>query len=401
MLQDLTTPSSRVIEHELAQHFPAIMAMKTLSKLYRSALYQEIKEELEDTLSSLEWGRAKELAPARISEPLRVANWNIERGKELDAILHYLRHDSVLSRADILLLNEVDIGMGRTGNRNIAKELAEALGMYYVYAPSFMVLCKGVIGERCHDEPNRLGLYGDAVLSRYPILSAANVPLIPTNNYFESSEPRLGHQRGLIARVQLPDGPLDCITTHLDLFASTHQRAQQLKALLSHVEQLEGSTRQLIGGDLNTITYNLKNKLTIATSIVFKLLRVGFNSAIEHYMTPELLYERPVFEVLNEFGYEVDAFNDRSKGTYYYDTNDELLRQRCEEKVPNFSLRWLEKRLKPWGGVVEIRLDWFAGRNITPITDESEGLPPQVIEYPSWQGRLASDHNPIVVDLKL
>ena len=55
---------------------------------------------------------------------------------------------------------------------------------------------------------------------------------------------------------------------------------------------------------------------------------------------------------------------------------------------------YLERRLAPWGGRVPLRVDWFAGKGLRPRA-------PQVIERPVAEGRLVSDHNPILVDLEL
>ena len=80
--------------------------------------------------------------------------WNIERGLEFDAVKAALANDqrffrrlapeirsprldlptvldqsSKLSRADVVVLNEVDWGLKRTNHRNVARELALAMGM--------------------------------------------------------------------------------------------------------------------------------------------------------------------------------------------------------------------------------------------------------------------------------
>ncbi|MGH9904037.1 MAG: hypothetical protein ACRD8U_00470 [Pyrinomonadaceae bacterium] len=39
----------------------------------------------------------------------------------------------MLNQTDLLVLNEVDWGMNRTLSRNVAAELADALGMNYAY----------------------------------------------------------------------------------------------------------------------------------------------------------------------------------------------------------------------------------------------------------------------------
>jgi len=89
---------------------------------------------------------------------LRFATWNIERGLEFNAVKAALSGDPrffrrlapanrsskfnltainqqalELSRADVIVLNEVDWGLKRTDYRNVARELATALQMNYAY----------------------------------------------------------------------------------------------------------------------------------------------------------------------------------------------------------------------------------------------------------------------------
>ena len=87
---------------------------------------------------------------------LRVAYWNIERGRNVDAIrlaftdaaafrriatdARNTSRDSDLNEelralhdSDVIVLNEVDLGMKRTAYRDIAHDLAAALGMSYAY----------------------------------------------------------------------------------------------------------------------------------------------------------------------------------------------------------------------------------------------------------------------------
>ena len=91
--------------------------------------------------------------------------------------------------------------MGRSGNRNVAKELAEALGMNYCFVPSYIVLGKGAQGETDHNEKNTLALHGTAILSKYKILEAHNVPVPPVKEVFHSSEKRLGCKSGVTAKI--------------------------------------------------------------------------------------------------------------------------------------------------------------------------------------------------------
>jgi hypothetical protein len=90
----------------------------------------------------------------KIGPILRVGFWNIERGLQFDLIKQALvdpgkfeetvdsgkkrtasqrarivQQAEVLRDADIVILNEVDLGMKRTDYRDVARELAETLGM--------------------------------------------------------------------------------------------------------------------------------------------------------------------------------------------------------------------------------------------------------------------------------
>jgi len=98
-----------------------------------------------------------------IGPVLRVASWNIERGLNFDLIRLALsdpdgfqqaalqggmldtnkqaRIDQqlrTLRDADIVVLNEVDLGMKRTDYRDVTRDLAHVLGMNYVFGVEFI-----------------------------------------------------------------------------------------------------------------------------------------------------------------------------------------------------------------------------------------------------------------------
>jgi endonuclease/exonuclease/phosphatase family metal-dependent hydrolase len=156
----------------------------------------------------------------RLGEFLRVAQWNIERGLEYDAIeaaftgeaafealldpkeypagsekrLEILEEARALRGADVIVLNEVDWGMKRTEYRNIAADLAARLGMNYAFGVQFVELSPIVLSQKAAgadvDEKeilelirinpeNYKGLHGIAILSRFPL---ENVRLVPFKN---------------------------------------------------------------------------------------------------------------------------------------------------------------------------------------------------------------------------
>ena len=112
-----------------------------------------------------------------------------------------------------------------------------------------------------------------------------------------------------------------------------------------------------------------------------------------NYMTPEKRYEQPVFELLRARDFAVEGFNDRARGTYFYDLTDPYVLARSKKLVGRLLTRLLVRLLRPWNGCVPARLDWFAGRNVMPVA--------ATVERPraAADGRPLSDHSAVIVDV--
>jgi endonuclease/exonuclease/phosphatase family metal-dependent hydrolase len=385
------------LAHEIHAHYGALRAFRRRKALERSALWTEIGGEVNRLLDGVERGDwAPTAMPTRANGPaargrvLRAAAWNIQRGARLDDLRRAVLAPPFFD-ADLLLLTEVDLGLGRSGNRNVARELAEALGMSYAFAVSYLALTDD-FGDDAGGRENTLALSGTALLSRFPIGRVENIDLPAVRDKFHSSEKRLGKKRALLAEIALPDGPLAVAACHLDSNASPAQRARQLGGVLDSVDR-SGAARALVGGDFNTSSYDLSSTLALARDLLHKLLVTGFRATVDQYMTPEKQYERPVFEVLRARHFTVDGFNDRTTGSYFYDLTDPYILNRCHTLVGGALTRLLVRLLRPWNGCVPARLDWFAGRNLTPVTAAVE--PPAV----ATDGRPLSDHSAVIVDV--
>ncbi|HCC54976.1 MAG TPA: endonuclease [Desulfobulbaceae bacterium] len=96
---------------------------------------------------------------------LRILSYNIHRAIGVDRRFRPERIAKVLAHynADLVLLQEVDVGAPRSRELNLAQELAE-LGNYPYYAVGLNVQL-------------RKGMYGNATLSRYPIIRERNIDL--------------------------------------------------------------------------------------------------------------------------------------------------------------------------------------------------------------------------------
>src|SRR5262249_55886941 len=150
--------------------------------------------------------------------------------------------------------------------------------------------------------------------------------------------------------------------------------------------------RSLLGGDFNTTTYDLSSTLALARDLLHKLLITGFSATVNQYLTPEKRYERPVFDLLRARAFAVEGFNERRTGTIFYDLADPYALDRTRKLVGRALPRLLVRLLRPWNGCVPARLDWFAGRNVTPVS--------AAVERPrAADGRPLSDHSAVIVDV--
>src|SRR5690606_21333826 len=122
-----------------------------------------------------------------------------------------------------------DIGMARSKNTNIAREMDLALKFNYFFAPSYLNLCKGNSVEGHFEGENAEALHGNAILSRYPISNLRIVPLKNCKDKMRGGEKRLGSQKALVADVAFPFRTVTVVTAHLDAHSSQRQRADQME----------------------------------------------------------------------------------------------------------------------------------------------------------------------------
>lgn len=256
----------------------------------------------------------------QLGSSLRLVTWNIERGLELDGIkllfanteeflrqaesnekkvdIVQMRQDiEVLKAADIMVLNEVDWGLKRTGYRSVVRELGDALNMNWAYGVEFIEVDpislgteklaeweneaerQRLLAEIQVDKKQLRALHGTVVLSRYPILEARLGPF-PTAGYdcYEgekhalaplekakrigaeaaflekiSRQIRRGGRTSLIVTLDVPDlkeKRLTVAATHLESNASPKIRRKQMEELLLLLRDIHNPV--IIAGDLNT-----------------------------------------------------------------------------------------------------------------------------------------------------
>ncbi len=317
----------------LAQNSPpALFTYSELVTLYeQEVLSDELRLKLERLTTTPfvnNAARARGVQPMKpnvsnLGRVLRVASWNIERGLNFNAVraallgadrfasfldskkykpgskdrIEILQQASLLRQADVIVLNEVDWGVKRTDYRDVARDLAAALGMNYAYGVEFVEIdplnlgtetFEGVkdpseraalVKETAVDKNRAQNLHGTAILSRYPL---SNVRLIPFKNQgydwytnekkkiskleearrkgaefvFDETiarEVRRGGRMMLLADIEDPDFPSGRVTivaTHLEGKVKPEGRVKQLQEVLSQIKDIPNPV--IFAGDMNT-----------------------------------------------------------------------------------------------------------------------------------------------------
>ena len=320
----------------------------------------------------------------------RFAAWNIERGTHFAAQLQALRTHPYLKECDVLLVTEADVGMARSANRSVAEDLARGLEMSHVFAPCYIALGKGSGVERDVTGANRIGLHGNAILSRYPIRDVRLIPLANGVDKMAHREQRLGCQTAVAAHVELPGLPLDVVSIHLDAQSTQEHRRRQMATVLT---TLKPGVPAVLGGDWNTSTYDTSTAFRALVDFWIRVF-MGVDYVIRcHYLYPERLFERRLFRLLESHGFEFRQSNRLGERTTSYDVRDPRHMRNLNEWVAEWCFQFLRWSLRNHGGVCPWKLDWLATRGVK--------VENPVIVHELREGRSVplSDHDPVGVDV--
>ena len=263
----------------------------------------------------------------RLGPFLRVVQWNIEKSMKMQqAILAFtdakafsklidtsrfyegspgfaeaLKQRELLENADVIILQEMDIGMKRSDYRNAVKDLAEALNMNYVYGTEQLEIDpinlgiekfadeKGVEDKQLQelfkvDPAKYKGMFGSAILSRYPITNVKffqlknqaydwyngeKVPLSVLEKARRNSakavfleklfrEIKIGGRVFLRADLYVPDLPekkLSVVDVHLEIKCKPKDREIQMAEILSNLVDIKNPI--IVAGDFNSAPTDL------------------------------------------------------------------------------------------------------------------------------------------------
>lgn len=164
----------------------------------------------------------------------RVMTYNIQHGEGLDGKVDLQRIADLIRRegADIVALQEVDKGTQRTARRDLGAELAALTGLTCVFS---------------NNHAFQGGEYGNAILTRFPVLQATNT------HYRQVNETE---QRGLLQTT------LNVRGTHVRFLATHIDHRRDDSARWSNVAEIENLVRQprsgplILCGDFNDLPGN-------------------------------------------------------------------------------------------------------------------------------------------------
>jgi endonuclease/exonuclease/phosphatase family metal-dependent hydrolase len=195
-------------------------------------------------------------APAEVApkDQIVVLAYNILRGFQVDAQLAAMLEGGEIPLPDILLLSEVDRGCRRTNFRNIARDYAEALGYYYVYATEFVELPSVRDPDGPFDPP--LCEHGNAIVSRYPLGNVREIRHAQNRSWYtppdfpDPDEPRLGGRVAVAADVKIGSQLIRLYSLHLESTLTTLGiRDAQAVEIAADASALPYPV--IAGGDLN------------------------------------------------------------------------------------------------------------------------------------------------------
>jgi len=179
---------------------------------------------------------------------IRVVDWNIDRGLKLSEIIDFLGD----SKADVFLLQEVDINAYRTHRLNIAQEIARKLRLNYVFGREFVELSQGSKSSPAY--------HGQATLSRWKISNSRIVRFQRQSGFWrprwfkphlQTFQERMGGRIALMSEIDIQGLPIVSYNLHLESRSDDDLRLAQLNEVLHDAATFDPARVLIVAGDLN------------------------------------------------------------------------------------------------------------------------------------------------------
>ena len=175
---------------------------------------------------------------------IKVISYNIRwrSGDDLKTLIKLLQEDPEIGGASILALQEVDRHKKRTGHNNTVKTIADALGMYYVWAAP--------PAPKATDEEET----GVAILSVYPLSDVQRI-VLPHDGPGRRRRVALG------ATVELPGRRWRIYSVHAETRIKMGNKLAQYKSVIEDLAHFPADMPAIIMGDFNTWEPNADGKV--------------------------------------------------------------------------------------------------------------------------------------------
>ena len=295
--------------------------------------------------------------PARAPEALGMLVFNMERGVCLEELGDFLETCPAVRPFDVILANELDDGCVRSGGKDTTLELAKRLGMNAAFGLEFIELVNGEDSK---------GFHGNAIFSRWPIKWAKAVRLPEQYNWYFDRQRRIGGRLAVLAELDVAGTPVGVGTIHLENRTHGPGRRAQLSAVLAEAEAMFPGMPVILGGDLNTNTFDGRDKDAIRA--------VAGSPELQRRCLEDVADWEECLPAAEEAGYRL--LPDRAAAT--------------------------RRKPLPGGGHLDLRLDWLLVRGLetgesrtvsTRKEDCGFALPGSALA--AFTGEELSDHNAV------
>lgn len=294
---------------------------------------------------------------------LGVLVFNMERGVHLAELEDFLRDCPDVRPFDVILANELDDGCIRSGGTDTAREIARRLGLHHVFGLEFIELANG-------EDPK--GYHGNAVFSRWPIRRAKVLRLPEQYNWYFDRQRRIGGRLAILAELDVAGTPMGVATIHLENRTHGEGRKLQLEAILREADAMFPNMPVILGGDLNTNTFDGRDTDAIN--------QIAADPLLQRRCLEDVAAWEGALPLAESFGYQI---------------------------MPEAPVATRRKPL-PDGSNLDLRLDWLLLRGAQPTegrtistrrADCSFATPGSALER--FTGEELSDHNAVWAACKL
>jgi endonuclease/exonuclease/phosphatase family metal-dependent hydrolase len=183
--------------------------------------------------------KTKTSAPAEF----KIVSYNIRwrSGDDLKKLNQLLQEDPEIGSAAIIALQEVDRKKKRTGNSNVAKLMADELGMHYAWAAP--------PPAKAGDEEET----GVALLSVYPLSEVRRIVL-------PHEGPNKRRRVGIGATIEVHEQKWRVYSLHAETRIPVDKKMEQFKAILDDLATYPSTMPAIVMGDFNTWEANADRK---------------------------------------------------------------------------------------------------------------------------------------------